>query len=220
MRKGNWIKLNRSIRKHFLWDFTKPLYLMAWIDILMSANYADKKVLVDSKCILVPRGSFVTSTIQLSNRWQCSRGTVNRILELLEQDNMITTERTRRYTTITVENYALYQDKPTTDDATDDTSNDTTDEQFAVQLTDNSQYNSQTTDDTTDSTQHKNNKEIYKNINKNIIKEREEREEIKEQPAPISPAEKKDAFHRLLDDNKELMEQIRNKYHKGENDAR
>ena len=127
MSKGNWIKLNRNIRKHFLWDFTKPLYLMAWIDILMSANYADKKIMVDSKFMLVKRGSFVTSTVQLSERWQCSRGTVNRILALLEQDNMITTERTRRYTIVTVENYALYQDKPTTDDTTRSTDDDTSD---------------------------------------------------------------------------------------------
>ena len=182
MSKGNWIKLNRNIRKHFLWDFTKPLYLMAWIDILMSANYADKKIMVDSKFMLVKRGSFVTSTVQLSERWQCSRGTVNRILALLEQDNMITTERTRRYTIVTVENYALYQDKPTTDD-------------------------------TTRSTQHKNIKELYKNI-----KNREERKETRARGGSEG-AEKKDDFHNLLDENADLMQQIREKYRKGENDA-
>jgi hypothetical protein len=32
-------------------------------------------------------------------------------------------------------------------------------------------------------------------------------------------AEKKDDFHRLLDDNAALMEQLREKYRKGENDA-
>lgn len=209
MSKGNWIKLNRNIRKHFLWDFTKPLYLMAWIDMLMSANYADKKIMVDSKFMLVKRGSFVTSTVQLSERWQCSRGTVNRILALLEQDNMITTERTRRYTIVTVENYALYQDKPTTDDTTRSTDDDTSDGQFA----DNSRYNSQTTDDTTRSTQHKNIKELYKNI-----KNREERKETRARGGSEG-AEKKDDFHNLLDENADLMQQIREKYRKGENDA-
>jgi len=218
MGKGNWIKLNRSIRKHFLWDFSKPLYLMAWVDILMSANFADKKTMIDSKVVLVKRGAFITSTVQLSKKWQCSRGTVDRILTLLEEDKMITTERTRRYTTVTVENYALYQDKPTTDRATDDT----TDEQFTVQLTDNSQYNSRATDDTTDDTtdraQDKNSKEIYKNIYKNNIKNSEEREEARARGGGEG-ADEKDDFHKMLEDNQELFNRLREKRSKGECDA-
>ena len=195
MGKGNWIKLNRSIRKHFLWDFSKPLYLMAWVDILMSANFADKKTMIDSKVVLVKRGAFITSTVQLSKKWQCSRGTVDRILTFLEEDKMITTERTRRYTTVTVENYALYQDKPTTDRATDDT-----------------------TDDTTDRAQDKNSKEIYKNIYKNNIKNSEEREEARARGGGEG-ADEKDDFHKMLEDNQELFNRLREKRSKGECDA-
>ena len=39
MKNTGWIKLNKKIKNHWLWD--KPEYLRAWIDMLMEANFAD-----------------------------------------------------------------------------------------------------------------------------------------------------------------------------------
>lgn len=213
MSKGNWIKLNRSIRKHFLWDFTKPLYLMAWIDILMSANYADKKVVVGDSVITVPRGSFVTSLRKLATQWQCSKDTVKRILTILESDSMITCKADSKHTIITVENYALYQDVPDTDkDANKDTQQTVT-RTLGRHLADSDKDTQQTVTGQSQG-QKEENKKIYKNINN--IKDREERQEA--HVSDVS-AEKKDDFHNLLDENADLMQQLRKKYRKGENDA-
>lgn len=213
MSKGNWIKLNRSIRKHFLWDFTKPLYLMAWIDILMSANYADKKVVVGDSVITVPRGSFVTSLRKLATQWQCSKDTVKRILTILESDSMITCKADSKHTIITVENYALYQDVPDTDKDTNKDTQQTVTRTLGRHLADSDKDTQQTVAGQSQG-QKEENKRIYKNINN--IKDREERQEA--HVSDVS-AEKKDDFHRLLDDNAALMEQLREKYRKGENDA-
>ena len=232
MSKGNWIKLNRNIRKHFLWDFTKPLYLMAWIDILMSANYADKKVIAGDSVITVPRGSFVTSLRKLATQWQCSKDTVKRILTILESDSMITCKADSKHTIITVENYALYQDVTDTDkDSNKDTQQTPTrtlDRHLADSDKDTQQTPTRTLDrhlaDSDKDTQQtvtgqsqgqkEENKRIYKNINN--IKDREERQEA--HVSDVS-AEKKDDFHNLLDENADLMQRLREKYRKGENDA-
>lgn len=213
MSKGNWIKLNRSIRKHFLWDFTKPLYLMAWIDILMSANYADKKVVVGDSVITVPRGSFVTSLRKLATQWQCSKDTVKRILTILESDSMITCKADSKHTIITVENYALYQDVTDTDKDTNKDTQQTVTRTRSRHLADSDKDTQQTVTGQSQG-QKEENKRIYKNINN--IKDREERQEA--HVSDVS-AEKKDDFHRLLDENTALMEQLREKYRKGENDA-
>ena len=210
MSKGNWIKLNRSIRKHFLWDFTKPLYLMAWIDILMSANYADKKVVVGDSVITVPRGSFVTSLRKLATQWQCSKDTVKRILTILESDSMITCKADSKHTIITVENYALYQDVPDTDKDTNKDTQQTVTRTLGRHLADSDKDTQQTVTGQSQG-QKEENKRIYKNI-----KDREERQETR--MSDVS-AEKKDDFHKLLDENAALMEQLREKYRKGENDA-
>lgn len=213
MSKGNWIKLNRSIRKHFLWDFTKPLYLMAWIDILMSANYADKKVVVGDSVITVPRGSFVTSLRKLATQWQCSKDTVKRILTILESDSMITCKADSKHTIITVENYALYQDVPDTDKDTNKDTQQTVTRTLGRHLADSDKDTQQTVAGQSQG-QKEENKRIYKNINN--IKDREERQEA--HVSDVS-AEKKDDFHNLLDENADLMQQLRKKYRKGENDA-
>ena len=213
MGKGNWIKLNRSIRKHFLWDFSKPLYLMAWVDILMEANYTDKKVIVGESVIVVPRGSFITSYRKLATRWQCSKDTVKRILSILEADGMITIKADSKHTTVTVENYALYQDVPDSyKDSHKDSKQDTDKD-------DNKDSHKDTDKDSCRTIsghlpdEIKNNKELYKNI-----KNREEREEARARGGGEG-ADEKDDFHKMLEDNQELFNRLREKRSKGECDA-
>ena len=41
---------------------------------------------------MIKRGSFHTSEVKLSERWNVSRNTVRKFLKLLQNDNMITTK--------------------------------------------------------------------------------------------------------------------------------
>lgn len=102
-----WIKLYRSIRKHWIWEDAQKLKW--WLDILLQANHQDKKVLLGNELILIERGSFHTSELKLSKKWGVSKTTVRKFLELLESDQMIVTEKSKKGTTIKVSKYEGYQ---------------------------------------------------------------------------------------------------------------
>jgi hypothetical protein len=106
---GGWIKLNRSIQDSFIWNFDKPQYGLAWVDMLMLANYKDKQILFNGKLQTIKRGSFVTSTVKLAERWHMNRRTVKAFLDVLQSDGMITYECTRHCTTVSIVNYLKYQ---------------------------------------------------------------------------------------------------------------
>lgn len=103
-----WIKLHRSIRKNWIWEDAQKLKW--WLDILLQANHKDNKILLGNELLNVERGSFHTSEIKLSNRWNVDRKTVRRFLELLQKDNMISIEKSKKGTTIKISNYNDFQD--------------------------------------------------------------------------------------------------------------
>ena len=106
---GGWIKLNRSIQDSFIWSFDHPQYGLAWIDMLMLANYKDKQIIFNGKLQTIKRGSFVTSIVKLSERWRMNRRTVKNFLDVLKSDGMITYVCTRQCTTVCIVNYEKYQ---------------------------------------------------------------------------------------------------------------
>lgn len=102
-----WIKLHRQIMEHWIWEDSKRFKW--WMEILLLTNHTDKKVFVGGKIQMIKRGSFHTSEVKLSERWNVSRNTVRKFLKLLQNDNMITTKKTGNGTTIEVHNYDVYQ---------------------------------------------------------------------------------------------------------------
>ncbi|MDU5107153.1 MULTISPECIES: hypothetical protein [unclassified Clostridium] len=107
MQEGGWIKLYRSIRKHWLWEDAEKLKW--WIDILLQANHQERKILIGNELVTIERGSFHTSIMKLSDRWHVDRKTVKKFLELLEKDKMITLKTSKKGTTLKVSNYEGYQ---------------------------------------------------------------------------------------------------------------
>lgn len=108
MQNNNgFIKLNRGIRSHWIWE--NPKYLQWWIDIIMEANWTEGKTVINGQLITVPRGSFITSISKLAKRWGCARMTVKHFLELLESDGMVTTDVTPLGAVVNVENYSVWQ---------------------------------------------------------------------------------------------------------------
>ena len=77
MADMNWIKLNRKIWDSFIWSFENPKYTLAWIDMLLMANYKDKQIRCRGTVETVRRGSFVTSILKLAERWGMNRKTVS-----------------------------------------------------------------------------------------------------------------------------------------------
>ncbi len=105
---AGWIKIHRKIIDHWIWTDSKRLKW--WMDLLLLTNHSDKKVMLGGKLVVLKRGSFHTSELKLSERWNVSRNTVRNYLNALEKDTMITTKKTKNGTTIIVHNYGIYQD--------------------------------------------------------------------------------------------------------------
>lgn len=123
-----WIKLHKRIMDHWMWD--DPVILKAWLDILLSVNYSEKKILFDGDLVTVETGQIITSVRKLAARWKCSKEKVNKILNLFEKDEMLTVSKTTRRTLLSVVNYGFYQNgsdnlKDTNQDSHKDTAQDT-----------------------------------------------------------------------------------------------
>ena len=107
-----WISLYRQIREHWIWKSTEPFdKRSAWIDLLLRANHKDAKIMIDGKTVEIKKGSFITSELKLSDEWKWSRKKVRNFLKGLEADKMLSKNSTTKYTTLTIENWALYQIK-------------------------------------------------------------------------------------------------------------
>ena len=108
VNKG-WISLYRSIQDHWLWQEKPFSKAQAWLDLLLSANHKEAKILMDNTLIKLEKGSFFTSELKLADRWGWSKKKVRNFLELLSNDNMIVKESTKKGTKLSVVNYNVYQ---------------------------------------------------------------------------------------------------------------
>ena len=109
MEKG-WIKLHRSIIKH--WIFKDSDKFRAWILILCEVNHKEIKVNLGNKLINCKRGDSLNSLDTwaklFGKGWNKSK--VRRFFKLLESDNMIVTKNEQKTTRLTVCKYDSYQE--------------------------------------------------------------------------------------------------------------
>lgn len=126
--KNGWVKIYRQLTDSWIWHDNEPFdRRSAWIDLLLLANRKDHKTPYKGELVLCKRGDVDRSVLWLANRWNRSRWWVHSFLNLLEKDNMIKVNATTHRTTITIVNWAKYQDKTTTDYTADQTTDHTTD---------------------------------------------------------------------------------------------
>ena len=105
-----WIKLHRKLQDCWIWQEKEPFdKRSAWVDLLLSANHSDKKILFNGELIIVKRGQVLTSIRKLSAKWSWSVNRVYRYLRLLESDNMLIKESDNDKTLLTIVNYEVYQ---------------------------------------------------------------------------------------------------------------
>lgn len=108
MNDNGWIKISRNITEHWLWDDGEKLKW--WLDLLLMAQWEDKKVMYDSHLYTLQRGQMLASISFLTERWKRNRQTVIKFLKLLEEEDMITRKVMDRQTPIlTICNYDKYQ---------------------------------------------------------------------------------------------------------------
>lgn len=115
MSKG-YIKIHRQIQDCWIWNTGKFDKRSAWIDLLMSANHREVKMLYDGKLQEIQRGQFITSIKSLAERWEWSKSTVFEFLNILALDGMLNKESDSKRTLITITNYDKYQIVETLDE--------------------------------------------------------------------------------------------------------
>lgn len=115
---NGWIKIDRAITSHWMWE-EKPFdKARAWIDLILLANHKNEKIPYKGEVITCKRGDVCRSILFLSDRWGWSRNKTKRFLNSLESDGMVFVNATTNRTTITIVNYGKYQDKRSTNGAT------------------------------------------------------------------------------------------------------
>lgn len=105
-----WVKIDRQIFDHWLWQ-KKPFSIgQAWVDLILLASHKDGVHYYRGTLQERKRGEVCASLKWLGERWGWSPNKVGRFLDVLEKDKMITQERDGNGTTVTIENYSLFQD--------------------------------------------------------------------------------------------------------------
>lgn len=98
-----WIKLHRQILD---WEWYDDINVkVLFLHLLLTANYEDKKW----QGTTIKRGQLVTSRQHLAEQTGLSEQQVRTAINKLKSTNNITTKSTNKYTTVTIENYELYQ---------------------------------------------------------------------------------------------------------------
>ena len=163
---SGWIKLYRKLQDCWIWLDKEPFdKRSAWVDLLLTANHSDKKILFNGELITVKRGQILTSVRKLSAKWKWSVNKVYRFLKLLEDDEMLQKESDKDRTLLTIENYSIFQCCEYTNENSNGNTNGNSDE-----------YTSETPTETPTNTptEHKQECKEYKNY-KNVKNEKKER---------------------------------------------
>ena len=113
---GGYIKIYRSIMRHWIWNST--VESQRWESLLMLASWDDVEVEMGYSKVKVKRGQYITTTRFLMGLWRTNARSVLDFLKKLEKNNMIKVEKTPRMTVITIVNYEKFQgaDPPGNDD--------------------------------------------------------------------------------------------------------
>ncbi len=108
-----WITLNRSLLDHHVWSGEPFTRGQAWVDLLLIANHAPRRTMIDGQIIELQPGSYVTSIRRLADRWERSTKWTMKFLEHLESDNMIETKvignGNAKRTVLFIVKYGIYQ---------------------------------------------------------------------------------------------------------------
>ena len=176
---SGWIKLYRQLQDCWIWLDKEPFdKRSAWVDLLLTANHSDKKILFNGELITVKRGQILTSVRKLSAKWKWSVNKVYRFLKLLEDDEMLQKESDKDRTLLTIENYSVFQCCEYTNENSNGNTNGNSDE-----------YTSETPTKTPTNTptEHKQECKEYKNDKniKNVNKEKKEVTNVTKKKEPV-----------------------------------
>jgi hypothetical protein len=102
--QGGWVKLHRKILAS---RYGRNMDVTGFFCILLAMTNHKAGFTADGAKILP--GQFMTSQLKLADYFNCSRGKIKRLLNILEADGQIVAETSRYNTIITILNWEKYQ---------------------------------------------------------------------------------------------------------------
>ena len=110
-KSKGYIKLYRDVLTHWVYD--DEILFRAWINLLLTANHTDNKVMFGGDLITIHSGETLTSLRKLSESWKCGLKKTRSIIDILEKEQMIIRKSvkkgTQKGTLLTIVNYGVYQ---------------------------------------------------------------------------------------------------------------
>lgn len=108
--KTGWIKIYRSVKKHWLYPKNRPLTeFEAWITILIEVNHESEKFKIGYEIFECNRGEKYYSLETWAKLFNWNKSKVRRFLSLLQKDSMIELKSVQKTTHLIVCNYESYQ---------------------------------------------------------------------------------------------------------------
>lgn len=176
---SGWIKLYRQLQDCWIWRVNEPFdKRSAWVDLLLTANHSDTKLLFNGEIITITRGQILTSVRQLSAKWNWSVNRTYRFLKMLENENMVQKESNDNRTLLTIVNYSVFQFSENSNGNTDEHTNGNSNGNADRTLTETP---------TNTPTEHKQECKEYKNDKnvKNVNKEKKEVTNVTKKKEPV-----------------------------------
>jgi DNA-binding transcriptional regulator YhcF (GntR family) len=105
-----WVKLHRKITENELYFSERFTKMAAWIDLLILATHKAQTVYIRGAEIRLLPGELCYSIVSLAKRWKWNKRTVDKLLNTLENRQMIHSRKSNITTIITIQNWNEYQE--------------------------------------------------------------------------------------------------------------
>lgn len=107
MALAGWIKVHRALADHHI--ASDPCVLSVWMHLLMMANHAPSKRLINGRVVTVLPGQALTSRKSLAAKTGVQESKVERILSMLKSEQQIEQHGTAKFRVISIVNWHEYQ---------------------------------------------------------------------------------------------------------------
>lgn len=106
---AGYVKLHRSILKHWLWNGPEPKSRFeAFVYLILMAEHDDEKKLIGGQLVEIKRGEIAIKQRDLALELRWHRSKIKNFLTLLSKDGIATINSNKKYTLIALNNYDKY----------------------------------------------------------------------------------------------------------------
>lgn len=104
---NGWIKVHRALSGHHV--ASDPHSLSVWLHMLLMANHREAKRQINGRVLVVQPGQLITSRKSLAEKTGVNESKVERVLKMLQSEQLIEQHGTAKFRVISIVNWAKYQ---------------------------------------------------------------------------------------------------------------